>query len=332
MTALDRSAQAAAPELDRAYYTVANAPYFLGTVALLNSLRRIGENAPLVVVDCGLTMAQRKRLSDHAAVVDRADGLHPMLQKATGPLARPAKVMVCIDADMLVTRSLDAIVRRAAEGHIVAVEDSGNPHRYFPEWSSLGLGEVPRRPYVNSGLLAFSYETAESLLPLFVKVQRTIDVSTTYAVSGTQSHPFYFPDQDVLNALLCARFDDRTLRLERRLAPFPPFDGIQVSPAARTLCVYSDGVAPFVLHHTYRKPWLASLKANAYSRLFTTLMSDPHACMTVDPRHLPLRLTNRRLAAVDRWRAATQCSVHARVRGRLKLRPRIARVRARIAT
>lgn len=330
MTASHPPRQGRAPKLDRAYYTVANAPYFLGTVALLNSLRRVGENAPLIVVDCGLTVGQREHLSGHAAIVDRASGLHPMLQKATGPLARPAKVMVYIDADMLVTRSLDPIIRHAQKGHVVAIEDYGNPNRYFAEWSSLGLGEVPRRPYVNSGLLAFSSETADSLLPSFVQLQEIIDVSVTYATSGTPVHPFYFPDQDVLNALLCTQFDDQTIRLERHLAPFPPFDGLDLALGEGTLCAYSNGVVPYVLHHTYRKPWLASLEPNVYSRLFTTLMSDPDACLAIDPRQLPLRLTKRRLAALDRWRAAMQDAVHVRVRGKLKLRPRVARARARI--
>src|SRR5262249_13170614 len=89
-----------------AYYTVANASYFLGAVALLNSLRRVGETAPFFVVDCGLTAAQRERLSTRATIVPRHEDLHPLLQKATGPLARPAQIMVFIDADILVTRPL----------------------------------------------------------------------------------------------------------------------------------------------------------------------------------------------------------------------------------
>jgi hypothetical protein len=162
-------------------------------------------------------------------------------------------------------------------------------------------------------------------------MQQSVDVSSTFKAGGSPSHPLYFADQDLLNALLCTHFDDRTTRLERRLAPFPPFDGIELTTGEPGLCAYVDGAVPFVLHHTYRKPWLASLEPNLYSRLFTILMNDPDACLPIDPRRLPLRLTNRRLAPVDRWRAATQHAVHGRVRGKLKLRPRIARARARLA-
>jgi hypothetical protein len=329
VTVADQFDGRTAPELERAYYTVANAPYFLGTVALLNSLRRVGEDGALVVVDCGLTEAQRELLRGRATVIASQAGLHPVLQKARGPLACPAKVMAFIDADILVTRSLDPIVRDAEAGRVVVFEDYGNPDRYFAEWSSLGLGKVPRRPYVNSGLFAFSWETAERLLPLFLQMQERVEVSSTFKAGGSPSYPLYFADQDLLNALLCARFDECTTRLDRRLSPFPPFEGVELSLGERTLCTYADGVTPFALHHTYRKPWLASLQPNLYSRLFTILMNDPQACLALDPRQLPLRLTNHRLASADRWRAATQNAVHVRVRGKLKVRPRIARARAR---
>jgi hypothetical protein len=329
VTVADQFDGRTAPELERAYYTVANAPYFLGTVALLNSLRRVGEDGALVVVDCGLTEAQRELLRGRATVIASQAGLHPVLQKARGPLACPAKVMAFIDADILVTRSLDPIVRDAEAGRVVVFEDYGNPDRYFAEWSSLGLGKVPRRPYVNSGLFAFSWETAKRLLPLFLQMQERVEVSSTFKAGGSPSYPLYFADQDLLNALLCARFDECTTRLDRRLSPFPPFEGVELSLGERTLCTYADGVTPFALHHTYRKPWLASLQPNLYSRLFTILMNDPQACLALDPRQLPLRLTNHRLASADRWRAATQNAVHVRVRGKLKVRPRIARARAR---
>jgi hypothetical protein len=35
------------------FYTVSNEPYFLGTVALLNSLRKTGNDGSFVVLDAG---------------------------------------------------------------------------------------------------------------------------------------------------------------------------------------------------------------------------------------------------------------------------------------
>lgn len=168
-------------------------------------------------------------------------------------------------------------------------------------------------------------------MPLFCQLQATVDLASTHVNGGSPSHPLYFLDQDVMNIVLCTRYDGHVTRVERRLAPFPPFTGIELTDGDRTLCVYPDGVAPFLLHHTYRKPWLAPLKENIYSRLFTTLITDQQACLPLDPRELPLRLTNRPLARVDRWRAGKQHAAHLRLRGKLHIRLRLARLRARIA-
>src|SRR5262245_13173902 len=106
-----------------AYYTIADAPFFPGLVALMNSLRLVGEEAPLYVVDCGLTSTQRQRLSHHVIFVPPHRSLHPVLQKATGPIAHPARIMVVIDSDILVTRPLTPLFEDAARGNVVAVED-----------------------------------------------------------------------------------------------------------------------------------------------------------------------------------------------------------------
>ncbi len=98
-------------EGELAYYTVANAAHYPGAVALLNSLRLLGEEAPVFVVDCGLTGPQRDELSRHVTLVPRRGELPPGLQKATGPLAHPAKIMVLLDADVIVTRPSDSAVR-----------------------------------------------------------------------------------------------------------------------------------------------------------------------------------------------------------------------------
>ena len=321
----------AEPENELAYYTVANASYFPGTVALLNSLRRVGEQAPFFVVDCGLTADQRKRLSTCATLVPPHGDLHPLLQKATGPLTHPAEIMVFIDADVLVTRPLRSLLEDAHAGRVVAFEDFCNPDRFFDEWSSLDLGIARRRPYVNSGFFAFSWETATHFLPLFSELQRTVDIGSTFVNGGLRSYSFYYADQDILNALVCTCFDGRVTRLERRLAPFPPFDGVELREGGDMLCSYRDGAAPFVLHHIYRKPWLAALPPNVYSQLFTMLVADRGACLQLDPRELPLRLTNRPLARVDRWRASAQHVARTHLRGRLHVLPKIVRLRARIA-
>lgn len=279
------------PELELAYYTVATAPYFLGVVALLNSLRRLGERAPLFVLDCGLTPAQRSRLAGAATVIPADADLHPYMQKAAGPLARPAEVMVFIDADVIVTRPLAPLLKDAAAGRIVVFEDFHNHDRFHAQWSSPELGLARQNPYVNSGFFAFSWETGRQFLPLFARTLQALDLTATLVHRGTPSDPYFYPDQDVLNAILCTRFEGHVTRIDRRLAPFQPFVGVEPAighdPAAAhgaALCGYPDGVTPFLLHHTHRKPWNAPVPANPYSRLFSMLVTAPDACLPVAPR------------------------------------------------
>ena len=51
------------------YYTITDEPFFVGTVALLNSLRLTGHEGEFVALDCGLTPTQQRRLAQHARVV-----------------------------------------------------------------------------------------------------------------------------------------------------------------------------------------------------------------------------------------------------------------------
>ena len=48
-----------------AFYCVADERYFLGAVGLINSLRLVGHDEPVYLLDCGLTDAQRELLAAH---------------------------------------------------------------------------------------------------------------------------------------------------------------------------------------------------------------------------------------------------------------------------
>ena len=52
-----------------AFYAVTGRDFFPGAVALLNSLRLLGHDEPLLVVDCGMTARQRELLAEHATVL-----------------------------------------------------------------------------------------------------------------------------------------------------------------------------------------------------------------------------------------------------------------------
>jgi hypothetical protein len=312
-----------------AFYCVSDAPHFTGLVALLNSLRIVGHAEPLVVIDCGLEPSQRELLAPHAEVVAPPNGLPPMLQKHAGPLARPADVMAVLDADVIVTRSLAPLLDAAAEGKVVAFEKD-KPERFFPEWEELGLGAPRRQPYVMSGHLFAPVELLW-LLEVFGQAQalldldRTLLANTDVHVRVTPTAPFYYPDMDVLNAVLATALPAGRLEaVDPRLAPFAPFTGIRVVDEQTLRCVDADGREPFLLHHTLRKPWLAPIRSNAYSRLLPRLLLADDVQLRLEPELLPLRLRRGPLARADRLRADVQDILRTHTRGKLGLRPRVA--------
>ena len=92
--------------MSAAFYCVADERYFLGAVGMINSLRVLGHDEPVFVLDCGLTDEQRELLAPHATLVAAPRDAPPWLLKTIAPLRHPAEVMVLIDADIIVTRSL----------------------------------------------------------------------------------------------------------------------------------------------------------------------------------------------------------------------------------
>jgi hypothetical protein len=54
------------PEPSTAFYCVASRLYFLGAVGLVNSLRLVGHEEPVFLLDCGLTEGQRALTARYA--------------------------------------------------------------------------------------------------------------------------------------------------------------------------------------------------------------------------------------------------------------------------
>jgi hypothetical protein len=308
---------------DAAFYCVANSRHFLGAVALLNSLRLVGHDEPFYVLDYGLSAEERRLLDPHATIVPAPEASSPRLVKWAAPLAHPAPIMVLVDADVIVTRPLSAVLESAAAGAFVAFENDVT-HRFHADWGTLlDLGEVKRRTYVNSGLLAFPESPGGELLQVVRDSQARVDIERSLLGRGTPADPFYYPDMDVWNAVLGARLrQDEIHIMAYRLAPHAPFQGLQLLDAATLRCAYDDGLEPVALHHVLRKPWLAATRANPYSRLLPRLLLAPDVHLRLDPGALPLRLRPGGLARVDRVRAELTARL-ASQRGRLGLRRRL---------
>jgi hypothetical protein len=286
-----------------AFYCVADRHYFLGAVAMLNSLRLQGHGEPVFVLDCGLEPGQRRSLEAEATVIPAPPRAaeHPWLAKPVAPLAHPADVTVLIDVDMIVTRSLRSLIERAAKGRVVAFANDRD--RFVREWGALlDLGPVRRRRYVSSGLVLLGGDRGREVLELLDDRQRVVEVDRGLFGRNERGYPFTFPEQDVLNAILCTRRDgEEVVTLEHRLAATPPFRGLRLEDPKALRCSYRDGVQPYVLHHFAGKPWLEAMRRSVFSLLLTRLLLGADVPLRLSPQQVPLRLRTGPGARVARF-------------------------------
>jgi hypothetical protein len=305
-----------------AFYCVSDERYFLGAVGMINSLRVLGHTEPVYLLDCGLTADQRRLLEPHATVVPAPSEAPPWLLKTVAPLRHPAEVMVLIDADIVVTRSLAELIERAAEPRVIAIEN--DTERFVAEWGELlGLGEVRRQPYVSSGLAFLGQPIGEQVLQLMGELQDRVDFDHTFWRNNDPDYPFLYGDQDVFNAILASRIEgERLTALPNRLAPNPPFKGLRVIDEATLRCAHRDGTEPYALHNFYRKPWLVRTRSNPYSRLLTRLLLGTNDSLRLDRRELPLRLRTGLAARCARLAVDIAIGVPAYVHRRVKPGPR----------
>jgi hypothetical protein len=312
-----------------AFYCVSSEMFFLGAVALINSLRLLGHREPVFVLDCGLSEDQRELLSVSATVVAAPEETTPFLLKTVAPLRHPADVMVLIDADIIVTRSLGELIDGASSGRIVAVEHG--QERFFGEWGKVVGGAARPRRYVSSSLVMLGGAIGLTALHSMDRVQRRIEIEQTaysgpvpdFTFLGGNSfddldarYPFYFADQDVLNAVLATEVDpERVEVLDRRAEAITPFTGLRLIDRETLRCEYEDGVEPYAVHqYLPTKPWLKPSAPGVYTRLLKRLLRGSDLAVRVPKQELPTHLrhgligTAAGLASVlrDRWRGRLQ--------------------------
>ncbi len=315
------------------FVTLAGADYFLGVVALLNSLRKTGHEQELVVLDRGLTREQRELLEPYATLVRLPEEV-----AARSLLAKPvfhqyvsADVVVWLDADIIVTGSLERVVDCAAAGTICIYPDD-RPSRWFGAWhSAFGLRR-PLRPqvYVNAGAFAIRSDRQAQLAPRWEELCASIPVERIFRDVGD---PFWAADQDALNALLMSELDEADLT-------FLP-DGEMVFPSALRRVVIDEGTLDArlegrpvrLLHYAFlAKPWLPSAWSqlrprDAYLRVLPRLLLGEDVRLRLTPDLVPawLRLGMRAGLVRD---AAFAASLLRRVaRGIVAYLPEAVRVR-----
>ena len=286
-----------------AFYCVADARYFLGAVGLINSLRLVGHDEPIYVLDCGLTADQRELLERHVTVVPAPGGVPPWLLKTVLPRGNPAGVMVLIDADILVTRSLTELIEKASGGRVLAFESRLDG--FVPEWGELlELGPIRRRRYLSSAVVLLGGPVGERVLELWDDRQSRVEFEKTHWRRSVRGYPFPYADQDVLNAVLASEVAaGRVDTLAYRLSPTPPFEGLEVTDDVALRCAYEDGVEAYAVHFCLaKKPWLEPAHDRVYSQLLRRCLLGPDVPVRVEEADLPWRLRSGPLAAAERAR------------------------------
>jgi hypothetical protein len=276
-------------------YTVSDAGFFLGTVALLNSLRLMGHSYELVILDCGFTERQRGILRPHCRLIgfDRGLVASPVCLKPFACLDDPSGNVVVVDSDVIFTHPLDSILDAAEAGRICAFA-AGYPSRWFAEWQSLFELSSPLRQqtYVNSGFLALSTARWPDLIPAWWTACQTLRTKPFFGEGrGEYADPLLFPDQDALNALLMSEIPEESVDVLPRRAM--GFGSVRVHDPQQLRC--SCGGQPTIMLHSTGspKPWNPRLRLAvkkwrpAYTRLLRRVLASPDVTIRLPSDDLP---------------------------------------------
>jgi len=315
------------------FYTIADAGFFPGLVALLNSLRLTGNVGELVVLDRGLMPAQRALVGDHVTLVELPAALagRPMLLKAYPHALGASGTIVLIDSDMIVTRPLDDIVACAQKGRICVFPDHRSHRgRWFAEWhDELELRAPLRRgTYLNAGFLALSTEHWPELLGRWWELCDRVPREQHF---GRFEQPFWAGDQDVLNAILASEVPEHAVVELSADEEAYPDDLLEVEVMdERTLRSELRGRPTAILHYALgpkaweRNAWLR-LRNDAYVRLLPRLLFGDDVAVRLEPKSVPVWL---RPGAPARALVRGAEFAHGGVRGAVHALPRPVRERA----
>ena len=175
------------------------------------------------------------------------------LQKTFGPLLVQPDVAVLLDADVIVLKPLTDLLQDKPVFFIDAL-----PERSHPDWACLGYARASKIPYVNAGHLIISRSSGR-LTKYNDAVERMLCATRLDPTKcRSLSDPFYFGDQDALNALL--ESIDPSLYILSEEAVYWPFEG----PLNH---------ARF-LHHILAKPWVTPMRSNAYVQHMVRVLAE----------------------------------------------------------
>jgi hypothetical protein len=276
------------PNTSPVFCSIVDSAYFVGAVALVNSLRLTGHKGEIAFLDVGLEPKQRDFLGQVATMHDGPKGggwLSVFAKPILGSLY-PERVVVFIDNDVVITGSLESLVQAAEDGAIVVIEDKDLMRaRWFPEWEEMfSLREPLRRsPYANGGLVALSSDRWRWFLDRWYELSQMaseLRAGRPFVLRSAEvdSNPVGFNEQDVLNALLMSEVPESAVRLwPHSVAPaWEERRSTRVTDTGALRCE-ADGETVLFLHFTGQpKPWQRhgwlKLRFRAFNRLLTRVL------------------------------------------------------------
>lgn len=296
-------------------YTLADSNYFVGLVALFNSLRLSGNLQELVVLDCGLSKQHCDLLRDHVTIVP----LPPEVAKRKflakpylHQFVSPEELVVYIDSDIVVTAPLEPILTTAARGRIcmAPVDWPEKRGRSVAEWQQLFELTAPIREqtYVNAGFFALSAERWGPLLERWWHTCSSIPDGTLFR-GEIDTNPLWAGDQDAFNALLMSEVPAGAVELlPEKAVVFPPdLERIDVLDLGRLECAI-DGEAVVMLHYSWvPKPWeprawrrMQRPLRDAYTRMLPRILFADDVALALDRRDVPAWLRTGAVGAAAR--------------------------------
>ena len=296
---------------DVTFYTVCNAEFFLGLVALINSLVLSGHRSKIVVGSYGLTERQKSILHEHdlCHVFDLSKNVaqNPGQLKAFPSITGTDGIAVMIDTGMIITSSLRPMIDKARSGKVCAFANPIN--RWFPEWERIfDLPSPPRRDtYVCSCFVVIPTKSVPNLMSEWWDACARVHAMPTYQEAGGDFNgPVGQGDQDALNAVLLSKYPSDTVSLENPVKmvyrwEFPETRVIEVD----TLDCRFRGGRPAILHAALTpKPWEPKGQANdIYHRFLRRLLTRPDVYISLPLDMLPASLRTGVRARLVRERA-----------------------------
>jgi len=281
---------------DLAFYCVCDREHFIGLVALVNSLRLLGHDEPVYVLDCGFEDWQRAALEHDEGILVRKRPLdwHPMLLKTVLPLTEPAAVMAVVDVDIIFTQRLDPLVDLARRTEKPVLFPDLWSDRFFGSWEELGFGPPVPHPCAASGQFVLPARSGRVFLEQWATGLERFAANPTLSdpTLDPLTNPFRFLDMDVLNALIGTVIELDAFEFAGvDTASYPPFEGVAVADAQRLrLTTTAHAKPPILLHHFLGKPWNHLVAPNVYSRLLMRLLTGSGLSVRMPKRHIPFSL------------------------------------------